>query len=508
MLSVLREAFPERTLWVDAGDSIWGEWAVAQQKGQPVVEVFSLMGLDFAALGSHDFAYGPLGPPGTPEGEDAQGTLKACLSRAKFPWSSANIYAKADGGRPAWLGGGKLHMLERQGLHIGFLGLTAPNAVRFGHASHLEGLYFGDMALAAEEGAIALREKGADVVVLVLHAGGEWCRWGEGGCGLGEGELGGLLEALPEGLIDVVVLGGGHTPLGDYFKGIPVLQPRGMGRHFALLHLYWSPTERRLLRERTQLQGEIAICERVWPSSQSCEGAGEAGEAAEPALFFGKALKVDARLKALLEPLARQSKEKGQEALGVEIGERLSLGGEASALGGLWAEGLWLATQADVGLMSRRAFHRDLEAGLLLAGRFYESMPYESRVALVRFSGKELKWLMQLAFGQGGWGFDIAGVELEIGCAPSGRRLVRAQLLGEDGRRRGIEEGAFYWVAMPDFLAQGGGGLEALAVGMPMRRVKLQGEMREVLLRFWRQKQKPLLAPREPRVLNSCGSGG
>ncbi|MCL2258505.1 MAG: 5'-nucleotidase C-terminal domain-containing protein [Proteobacteria bacterium] len=511
MLSALREAFPGRVLWVDGGDMLHGEWATGRQRGQVVVEAFSLMGLDFATLGEGDFGFGPLAPPGVPEEGDAQDALKACLARAKFPWSSANIYSKADGARPTWLGGGEGHMVERQGVHIGFLGITTPTTSRASHAFHLEGLYFGHMALAVEEGVQALRGKGAQLVVLAIHAGGECSEWGKARdlstCNLAEGELWQLLEALPEGLVDVVVAGHTHKPLGHFFKGVPVLQTRGMGKSFALAHLYWEPTERRLLPERTRLQVEIPICEKVWPSRQHCEGFAEEGEEAVPAVFFGKALKVDSKLEALLEPVAKHSREKAQELLGIEVGERLSLGGEASALGGMWAEGLWLATKADIALISRRAFRADLEAGPLSAGRLYESMPYDNRVALVRFSGKELKWLMQLAFGQTHGGFDLAGAEVELSCSPSGRRLAKVQLLLADGRRRAIEDRAFYWVAMSDFLLAGGDGLEALAVGMPARRVKLGEDMREEVVRFWRQRQKPLLAPQEPRVLNFCEGG-
>jgi len=497
MLSVLREAFPERVLWVDAGDIFHGEWAVHETRGQLAAEAFSLMGLDFAAIGSSDFDLGPSGPQ-----EEAQGALKACMLRAKFPWSSANIYSTADGTRPAWMGGGKLHMVERQGIHIGFVGLTTPTTVQLSPASHLRGLYFGDMVLAAKEGAVALREKGAELVVLVAHVQGGCVDSTDKNCELQEGELKALLEDLPEGLVDVVVVGHSHKPLGHFSKGMPVVQTQGRGKSFSFIHLYWEPTEHRLLRDKTQLQLEIPICEKTWPGRQSCEGPPGPGEEAEPALFLGKPLQRDDRLAVLLEPASKKHMEKQQEWLGVEVGEPLALGeGEESALGGMWAESLWLATKADVALMNREALREGLAAGALSAGRLHQSMPYDSRVALVRFTGEELRRLMQLAFGQTRFRFDVAGVELRLRCFPSGRRRVQTELVSADGRRRAVQDKAFYWVAMPDFLAQGGNGLEGLWVEAPPRQVKLQKGLREEVVHFWLQRREALVSPLRPRIL-------
>jgi len=508
-LSALREAFPGRVLWADAGDMLHGDWALHPQETCLAAEAFAYMGLDFATLGEHDFGF-PAGMP--PERGRGQRVLQGCMARAPFAWSSANVYSTADGTRPGWLGGDKLHMVERQGVQVGFIGLTTPLAPLLVAPPRLEGLTFGDMALAARERALALRARGADVVVLVAHAQGE-CAQAQAledfsECTNRQGEIGEVLEALPEGLIDVVVAGHGHKPLGHFFKGVPVVQTRGMGQHFSMIEFHWEPTERRLLREKTRVHAEVPICEKIWPSRQSCEGPPPPGEEAVPAVFFGRQLQVDERLEALLAPAAERWKERQQTLLGIEVGERLWLGeAEESALGGMLAESLLLATQADVALVHRGTFLEALEAGALSAGRFLQSMPQSSRVALVRFSGEELRRLMQLAFGQRRFLFDVAGVELQLGCFPSGRRQVHTQLVLADGRRQAVEDKAFYWVAMPEFLAQGGFGLEGMVAGAPPRQTKLQEDMRETVLHVWRQQQRPLMPPLRPRVLlNSCES--
>jgi len=269
-----------------------------------------------------------------------------------------------------------------------------------------------------------------------------------------------------------------------------------------VIELYWHPTQKRLLHEKTRIEAGVPICEKVWPSRKHCEGPPLPGEEAVAATFFGKKLGGDARLMALLAPEAGRFYEREQTRLGVEVGERLSLGEEEeSALGGMWAESLLLATQADVALVHRGAFREELEAGALLLGRFFRSMPYNHRVALVRFSGEELRRLMQLAFGQTRFRFDVAGVELQLSCFPSGRRLVHTQRVSAEGHKHAVQDGAFYWVAMPEFLAQGGAGLEGMLVDAPLRPTKLKEGMRTEALRFWRQRPQALFSPLRPRIL-------
>ena len=499
-LSALREAFPKRVLWVDAGGLLHEAWTADPRRRRVLADAFSLMELDFAAVGGQDFEF----PAGLlQEGGEAQGALKSCMLRAKFPWSSANIYSMADGTRPAWLGGDSLRMVERQGVHIGFIGLTTPRVPLHTAAANTEGLFFGDMALAAQEKALALREMGADVVVLVAHASATACaRGGMSSCEAAHSEVGALLEALPEGLVDAVVAGHTHTPRAYFFKGVPVVQSGGLGKHFSLIELYWEPTQRRLLREKTRLQAAVPICEKTWPSRQNCEGPPPPGEEAVSAPFFGKALMADAELMALLMPEAKQFYEEVHALLGVEVAKRLSLEeGDESELGGLWAESLQQAMQADIALLSREVFHEALPAGTVSVGRLFRSMPQDSRVAVVHLPGEALRRLMQLAFGQTRFRFDVAGVELRIGCLPSGRRQVQTQLVSADGQRRPVEDEAFYWVAMPEFLAEGGAGLQGMVAEAPPRQTKLGGSMREEVLHFWLQQAKPLSPPLRPRVL-------
>ena len=87
---------------VDAGDMFQGTLESNLGEGAAVVRAYNALGYDAAALGNHEFDFGPVGPapaPRTPA-DDARGALKARAAEAKFPLLVANIADAASGEPP------------------------------------------------------------------------------------------------------------------------------------------------------------------------------------------------------------------------------------------------------------------------------------------------------------------------------------------------------------------------------------------------------------------------
>src|SRR5207247_2299238 len=74
--------------------------------GAVVIDAYNQLGYTAAAIGNHEFDYGPEGPVSVAAqaGVDPFGALKARLKQAKFPMLATNIYEARSGDRPAWLG--------------------------------------------------------------------------------------------------------------------------------------------------------------------------------------------------------------------------------------------------------------------------------------------------------------------------------------------------------------------------------------------------------------------
>ena len=84
---------------VDAGDMFQGTLESNLGEGAAVVRAYNLLGYDAAAVGNHEFDYGPVGPAPTPRapGDDARGALKARAAEARFPFLDANLADVASG---------------------------------------------------------------------------------------------------------------------------------------------------------------------------------------------------------------------------------------------------------------------------------------------------------------------------------------------------------------------------------------------------------------------------
>jgi 5'-nucleotidase len=89
-------------LLIDAGDMFQGTLESNLNEGQSVIAAYNALGYAAAAVGNHDFDFGPVGPASTPlqPTDDPQGALKARAAQATFPFLAANIIDNATG-RPA-----------------------------------------------------------------------------------------------------------------------------------------------------------------------------------------------------------------------------------------------------------------------------------------------------------------------------------------------------------------------------------------------------------------------
>src|SRR5262245_3726089 len=103
-LAVLRRARP--VVLVDAGDLFQGTLVSNLAEGAPVVRAMNALGYQAAALGNHEFDYGPVGEASVPlkPNDDPRGALKARAREAQFPLLAANVIDEATGAPVAWPG--------------------------------------------------------------------------------------------------------------------------------------------------------------------------------------------------------------------------------------------------------------------------------------------------------------------------------------------------------------------------------------------------------------------
>ena len=94
-VNALRSAHgPENVLLIDAGDMWQGSIESNLNEGAAVVQAYNAMDYAAAAIGNHEFDFGPVGSRVTAAepGDDSRGALKQRASEARFPLLAANIF--------------------------------------------------------------------------------------------------------------------------------------------------------------------------------------------------------------------------------------------------------------------------------------------------------------------------------------------------------------------------------------------------------------------------------
>nr|WP_228530839.1 MULTISPECIES: 5'-nucleotidase C-terminal domain-containing protein [Myxococcaceae] len=509
-VAALRQDNPDGVLLLDGGDLFQGTLASNLTEGEVVVRAMNQLGYVAAALGNHEFDFGPVGARSVAQaGDDPVGALKARIAEAHFAVLAANVQEAATGAAPAWLKGDGTLLVERNGVRIGVLGLATPTTPSVTNPVNVAGLRFSPMAPAALAAAQRLRARGAEVVVAVAHAGAVCKRLDDphdtSSCDRGDSEIFELLEALPAGTLDAVIAGHTHQPVGHFVNGTPVIETSGQGRAFGLVELELDPKTHRVLPERTRLQAALPVCERVEARLGTCDERAlkEAGAGAQlvPARFRGHPVQADPAMGALLgEALARVQQEQ-QRPLGVRVPAPLKRAYEAeSDLGNVLTDALRAVAGVDVALLNSGGLRADLPAGELRYGDVFEVLPFDNTLATLTLSPAELRQLLDAAYGHKGGILQVSGLRVTLaGCA--GQAHVEA-VTREDGRP--LPASARLRVAMPDFLARGGSGLDAVTRALPPGSIDLGEQrpltVRDALVEYWKAQGQPLVAPPRGRI--------
>ncbi|MBL9038062.1 MAG: bifunctional metallophosphatase/5'-nucleotidase, partial [Archangium sp.] len=478
-LKVLREENPDGLVLLDGGDLFQGTLMSNITEGSVVIDAYNRLGYDAAAIGNHEFDYGPVGPVSAVQtGMDAFGALKMRIAQANFPLLSTNIYDAATGVRPPWLPGDGTVLIERQGLKIGIIGLTTPQTPTTTLPINVASLKFKSLGYEAITAANRLRAKGADLVFAVVHAGGKCSDCSHhndlSSCDTDSGEIFELMRDVPEGTLDAIVAGHTHGQMAHMVKGTPIIESWAHGRYFGRIELFIDPTTKRVVPGKTELQTAIEICETVDEATGSCEVKKLQARAPEvhpvQARFKGRLIEPDPDMLAELEPTERRVSELQHRELGLRVPQTLGRNYEnESALGNFLTDSIRAMYRADVALINPGGIRADLRQGKLTYGDVYEVFPFDNSVATLELTGAQLQLLLNAAYGSRKGVFQVSGLAVTLSRCPSPSRLQTVTL--PNGKP--IDSAGRYRVVMPDFLARGGDGLAPVLATIDPERVDL-----------------------------------
>lgn len=513
-IAALRAKDPGRVLVVDSGDVFQGTLESNYFEGKPLVDAYNAIGYSAVAIGNHEFDYGPAGRekavPRDP-GDDPFGALKERIAQAKFPFISANITEKATGKTPSWLK--RSAIADVGGVKVGIIGLTTPDTPSTTMPQNVTTLSFNDPVKAAVEEAANLRAHGADAVIVIAHMGGRCKDMSDindvASCEPNH-EAMKFLAALPKGTIDAYFAGHTHSQMRQVIDGVPTLQALNYSSEFSTLDLWIDPAQHKVTR--TEMRPLTMICPRVFKGTWHCNARlVPAGSPMEPRVFEGKTIAPDAKVAAVLKPYDEQVAAKRLEPLGVRAAANFTRSyDQESSLGNLLADLMREGTGADVAFMNSGGIRADLHAGDLKYGDIFEVSPFDNYPAVVTMTGAQLVEMIRRNLGGSHGTLQPSGLRYTYDAAKpenAPERLVSVTL--DNGNP--IDPSVLYKVALPDFLANGGGGLMSIMSAIPPERkhFDMSAPLRDLFVTVLKKRKEPIAPKMEGRitVVNEKRSG-
>jgi 5'-nucleotidase len=512
---VLREKRPDGIVLLDGGDVFQGTLVVNMTEGEVVIKAYNLLEYDAVALGNHEFDYGPEGEPvvALTPADDPLGNIKKRVAQARFPFLAGNVFEKATGKPVQWPNLRRSALIERKGVRIGLIGLSTPMTPSVTLAQNVASLEFRELEQTTIELAAELRERGAQVVLLALHA-GTGCPVGTGphetqACDV-RGELWRLLHEIPPGTVDAAVAGHTHQYLAHFVNGTPSIQSGSFGVAFGVVDLWFDRRAGRLDTSRTRIWPTVPLCRKVYPSTGDCRQEVK-GEEPVPAIFLGEIVQPITAITDALRPELKLVEHRKNELLGPVLEDPFTRSRvDESDLGDFVADVMREALPGThVAMTNSGGLRADLDSGPLTYGAVFSALPFENRLAQVTLTGDQLVELLRQGVSGKHGIVQVSGIRLEVldasakPCRPEEGRLVTA--IFDDGRP--IVADATYEVVMNDFMATGGDGFQAVLSKLDPDQIRVRHDLpplREVVvshLRVHPQIKGPTRGPRRIRFV-------
>ncbi|MCB9660467.1 MAG: 5'-nucleotidase C-terminal domain-containing protein [Sandaracinaceae bacterium] len=431
---------------LDAGDMFQGTLESNMAEGAPMVAAFNALRYDAAALGNHEFDYGPEGSDATPSraDQDPRGALRARVAEMRFPLLVANLRYRD--GRPLdWPGVRPFVMLDdthTAGVKVGVIGGTTAEALESTLADNVRDLEVMPLAPAVKEAAATLRAAGAQVVLLTVHAGGRCGSFDDPhdlrSCDPDE-EIFGLARELGPGVVDLVVAGHSHAGIAHVVHGVPIIESYANGAAFGRADL-------------TLVPGGGAPDVRLYPPRFICRNEHGTLDECETGEYEGALVTPHEGVLAATRDALANAEQLRARPLGVEVPVPLQRRHrDEGPLGNLLTDlMLALYPASDLAVLNAGGVRHSIAAGPLTYGELYEAIPFDNRFALVRMSAREVREMYEANLGSDNGLLLLSGMRVRARCAHG---ALTVQLL--DARGRSVPDSRALQMVTNDFLATG-----------------------------------------------------
>ncbi|MEO0366900.1 MAG: 5'-nucleotidase C-terminal domain-containing protein [Pseudomonadota bacterium] len=443
-------------LLLDAGDMWQGTLESNINEGAAVMSVFNELRYDAATIGNHEFDFGPVGERFIPEepDDDPQGALKQRASEARFPILAANLIDTKTGSPIAWDNVKPSVLIEKQGIKIGIIGVTTMETLTSTIGVNTAGLTMAPLAPTIEREARALRSKGAQLLIVLAHSGGECTDFSDphdlSSCNL-QDEVFEVANALPAGSVDQIIGGHNHKGIAHVVNGIAVTTAYRSAIAFSRVDFQIDRTSGTILERR--IFPPERVCGFV-DEKQACVSADYPN--ARSTAYEDQTVRPNEKVQPLIDTAMAYAEVLKAQPLGVHALTPITRENEPdAAIGRLMTDAILEVTGADVAIHNvAGGIRADFPQGDLTFGDVYRVFPFDNRVSVISLDGRDLRKLLAHQVHNQHRRAGISGVRVSVTCDQDSMSL---QLMLADGRR--MEDDDVVRLASNDFLLLGGDGI-------------------------------------------------
>ncbi len=459
-IRALRAKFPHEVVLVDGGDLYQGTMVSNLSRGKAVTAAYNALKFDAAAVGNHEFDYGPLKKGGA----DRLGVFKKRISESRFPFLAVNIREKRSGKPVSWAKPSVL--ITRNGIKVGIIGAATVETPRVTKPQNVVGLKFLDPAPLIVEEAKILRARGAKLIVFVAHMGGKCKNLSDpndlSSCAT-ESEMFDTLKRLEPGTVDIAVAGHTHAFVAHRVNGVATIQAGARGRQLAWVRACLPEKTARSVQ--TTIHAPVDLCLDAFSNGRCRRDQGK--PPLQPAEFMGRRIEIDKEIQGVLRPFIEAVSAVQHRDIRVNIPKPLTRTGHEVKydLGTLVAASLRAATHADVGIQNIGGVRADLPAGRLRYGQVFEVLPFGNKLSVVKLKGDVLLNIVQALINRRHKPPFVAGLKLKRAAGGVWNVFT------EDGKS--LNANTEYTLATNDFLVTGGEGLDRFFSQLPKGNIKI-----------------------------------
>ncbi len=423
-------------LLVDAGDMWQGTLESNLNEGYSVVEAYNAMGYAAAAIGNHEFDFGPLGPKSIPddESDNPQGALQARAAKASFPLLAANLVDASTGEMVNWDNVQPSAVVQKAGVLIGVIGVLTENTRATTIAANVHNIRISPLVAAIEEQAETLRMAGASLIVVVAHAGSRCTEFDDpldtSSCHM-DGEIMRVAQALRPGLVDHIVAGHVHQGIAHDVNGIAVTSSYSNTRAFSRVDFTVD-----------RATGQV-VDRRIYPPQPIVAGD----------TYEGRDIVPDEEVVAIAQRAADMAERRRAEPLGVFLEAPASHRTRPeSPLGNLMTDAVLEMSNADISIHNVwGGIRAELPGGELTYGDVFRMFPFDNRVSVIELTGSEVRLIIAQQAHNRYRAAGFSGMRVFVSCDVN---QMQVRMLRPDGSE--IDDEDVLRVVANDFLLLGG----------------------------------------------------